>query len=227
MPDAFIEAKKLYKTGRYRQALLMLSKMDYGPDDVDVKYYTGLCFAKLSEWEEAVYFLETVVNSHKDTLRIYQSRMILSYIYTISERIKLAEYELNKLIEEGYESPQAYCSYSYIYYKTGNIDKSIDFLNKALELDSENATALNSLGYILAENGNDIDSAMKYCKRALKKSPDNPAYLDSFGWANFKRKQVDEARYFLKRAYELAPDNKLIAKHLRTVINEIENKKMM
>jgi len=223
MADRFFDAKQLYKLGKFRQALSEFLKVSDEPlDNPDLSYYLGLCYSKIEEWDDALLFLEQVVNSHDDILRIYQSRMILSYIYTITGRIKLAEFELNKLIEEGFESPQVYSNYSYIYYETGKVEKSIEYLYLALDLDPDNSNALNSIGYILADRGIDSDKAVEYCLKAVKSKPENPSYLDSLGWSFFKSGQNEEARHYLKRAFDLAVGNKTIAAHLRTVIDEIE-----
>lgn len=223
MTDRFFEAKQLYKLGKFRQALSEFLKVSDEPlENPDLSYYLGLCYSKVDEWDDALLYLEQVVNSHDDILRIYQSRMILSYIYTITGRIKLAEFELNKLIEEGFESPQVYSNYSYIYYESGKVEKSIEYLYLALDLDPDNSNALNSIGYILADRGIDADKAVEYCRRAVKAKPENPSYLDSLGWAFFKAGQNDEARHYLKRAFDFSSNNKTIAAHLRTVIDEVD-----
>ena len=223
MADRFLEGRQLYKQGKYRQAIAELLKVSDEPlDNPDLSYYLGLSYSKIEDWDEALLYLEQVVNSHDDILRIYQSRMILSYIYTITGRIKLAEFELNKLIDEGFESPQVFSNYSYIFFEAGKIEKSIEYLYKALDLDPDNSNALNSLGYILADKSIDVAKAVEYCRQAVKIKPENPAYLDSLGWAFFRSGQNDEARHYLKRAFDLAVNNKTIAAHLRTVIDEVE-----
>lgn len=223
MADRFLEGRQLYKLKKYRQALSEFLKVTDEPlDNPDLSYYLGLCYSKIEEWDDALLYLEQVVNSHDDILRIYQSRMILSYIYTITGRVKLAEFELNKLIDEGFESPQVYSNYSYIYFESGKVDKSVDFLYKALELDPDNSNALNSIGYILADKSIDVNKAIEFCKRAVKDKPENPSYLDSLGWAFFRAGRNDEARHYLSRAFDLSSGNKMIASHLRTVLDELE-----
>ena len=223
MADRFLEGRQLYKLGKYRQALSEFLRVSDEPlEDPDLSYYLGLCYSKIQEWDDALLYLEQVVNSHDNILRIYQSRMILSYIYTITGRIKLAEFELNKLIEEGFESPQVFSNFSYIYYEAGKTELSIEYLYKALDLDPDNANALNSLGYILSDRNIDPGRGIEFCKKAVKAKPENPAYLDSLGWAFFRSGQNDEARHYLKRAFELANGNKTISAHLRAVLDEIE-----
>lgn len=53
---------------------------------------------------------------------------------------------------------------------------------------------------------------------------DHPAYLDSLGWAYYKAGKLEEAKVYLRRAYSLASNNKIIARHLKVVIeSEKEN----
>ena len=223
MADRFLEGRQLYKLGKFRQALSEFLKVSDEPlDNADLSYYLGLCYSKIEEWDDALLYLEQVVNSHDNILRIYQSRMILSYIYTITGRVKLAEFELNKLIEEGFESPQVYSNYSYIYFESGKVEKSVEFLYKALDLDPDNSNALNSIGYILSDKSIDINKGLEFCKRAVKEKPENPSYLDSLGWAFFRARRNDEARHYLSRAFDLSNNNKTIAIHLRAVLDEIE-----
>ena len=94
---------------------------------------------------------------------------------------------------------------------------AIEQLEKALEVDSENPTALNSLGYIMADNGIRLQAALSYCKKAVAASPENPAYLDSLGWTYFKLGNVAEARRYLKSAHEKAPENEEITEHWNAV----------
>jgi Flp pilus assembly protein TadD len=51
-------------------------------------------------------------------------------------------------------------------------------------------------------------------QRALKEDPDNGAYLDSLGWAYFRRGNLDEAEKYLVAAVKQLPDNSEIQEHL-------------
>ena len=77
-----------------------------------------------------------------------------------------------------------------------------------------NAEALNYLGYLLAVRGEQLDEAIQLVQRALKEEPDNGAYLDSLGWAYFRRGNLDEAEKYLVAAVKQIPDNSEIQEHL-------------
>jgi len=212
---------RLYTSKRYENALKELLSLDENPaENPDISYYLGLCYTRLQEYESAILYLEQVVTTDSDILHKYQSRMILSYIYTVTGRYSLAGFELDSLLDEGYESPQVYSAYSYIAYCQNNVEESIRFLENAIALDQDNANALNSLGFILAQEGRDLDEALSYCKKAVTLAEANPSYIDSLGWVYFKIGRLEEAKTHLRKALKLASGEKEkeIAAHLKEVL---------
>ncbi|MGH9870632.1 MAG: tetratricopeptide repeat protein [Candidatus Polarisedimenticolia bacterium] len=88
------------------------------------------------------------------------------------------------------------------------------FLRTAIDLDPGNADALNHLGYMLADQGRRLNEAVDLVERALRKEPDNGAYLDSLGWAHYKKKEYRRSREILERARDAMPDEPEIHEHL-------------
>ena len=216
------EAIRLYKSKRYEQALRVLLALDIEPaEDAEASYYLGLCYTQLKQYDEALLYLEQVVTNHANLLHIYQSRMVLSLIYAMTKRHRLAKFELDQLMEQGYESTQVYAAYGYVLYMLKETKQSLAMLQKALSIDPDNPNALNSLGYIMAEEGLDPVTAVNYCREAVKQRPESYAYLDSLGWACFKAGKLQEARGHLRRAMELSAGDSVVAGHMRAVIDEI------
>jgi tetratricopeptide (TPR) repeat protein len=223
MKGSIDEAVRLYRSKRYDQALRHLLALDIDPaDSPEVSYYLGLCYTRLKQYDEALLYLEQVVTNHANLLHIYQSRMILSLIYAMTRRYRLAKFELDQLVEGGYESTQVFSAYGYVLYQLKQPEESLAMLQKALSLDPDNANALNSLGYIMAEEGLDTATAVNYCREAVKQKPESYAYLDSLGWACMKAGKLEEARGYLRRAMELSGGDNLVAQHMRAVLDEIE-----
>jgi tetratricopeptide (TPR) repeat protein len=76
---------------------------------------------------------------------------------------------------------------------------------------------MNYLGYMLADRGDRLDEAIRLVTRALQADPDNGAYLDSLGWAHFKKGDLPEAEKYLSEAAERLPRNGEIQEHLGDV----------
>lgn len=89
-------------------------------------------------------------------------------------------------------------------------------LRRLLELEPENATALNALGYSLTDRTDRHDEALELIRQALKLKPDDPAILDSMGWAHYNLGDYRLALEYLLRAYQSFPDPE-IASHLGQV----------
>ena len=218
MDTVLAEGVQLYREYRYEEALASFLKISSKDPEVnfDLAYYIGLCYASLLQYDDALVYLEQIITAGTDIARVYQCRLILAFIYTKTGRSRLAEFELSKLLDSGYESPQVHTSMAYLAYEQGNAEKSLDLYEKALALDPDNATALNGLGYILADTEKDLTRALILCKKALDAQPENPAYLDSLAWTYYKMGFDTEARSYIQRAEEKLPDNKTIDGHLQT-----------
>jgi tetratricopeptide (TPR) repeat protein len=218
------EGVRLYKLKRWELALQELlsvrSDRFTAEENIDLAYYLGLCYTKLERYDDALLYLEQVVTAGKDMLRVYQCRMTLAYIYVITKRFKMAEFELGRLSNNGFESAQLYTTLAYAAWSQRQFQKAVDYYEKALNMDQNNTTALNGLGYILADSDIDIPKGISLCRKAVDKKPQNPAYMDSLGWAYFKHGEVPEARVWLRRAFEMAPHQKEIKKHMKTVVGE-------
>ena len=219
------EGISLYTKGNYPGALTYFLSLpdDCGADPVELAYYLGLCYSKLKRYDDALLYLEQVVTASydKDNFsnqdRVLQCRYLLAVIYCLSGRKKLADFELNKLLDTGYKTASVYASLAYVAWEQGKTDLSLDYYEKALEDDSENPTALNGMGYVLACEGEDLTKALSCCKKALDILPESAACLDSLGWVYYKMGLYSEAKKFLKRAMKADSSNPIIVEHLQEV----------
>jgi tetratricopeptide (TPR) repeat protein len=105
-----------------------------------------------------------------------------------------------------------------VYEEADKIDEAEREFRRLIERDPLNAAALNYLGYMLADRGLRLPEAITLIERALKVEPDNPAYLDSLGWALFKSGKVDEAETPLRKAASVATTESVIQDHFGDVL---------
>lgn len=211
----------LYRDGHYADALLEFLEQPAGEtaNNLELAYFIGLCYARLERYEDALVYLEQVVTADSDLARVYQCRILLAVVYSLTGRTRLAAFELQKLLEAGYESAQVFCSLGFVAFENGETDEAVHWYERALELDEGNTTALNGLGFILADTGGDFTRSLTMCKKAVDSDPDNPAYLDSIGWVYHKLGFEKESRTFIKRALAKAPDNLIIKAHLDEIMS--------
>lgn len=206
----------LYKQRKYTDALTFFLGLpsDTCTDNIELAYYIGLCYAKLEHYDDALLYLEQVVTSGTQLDRVLQCRFLLAVIYTISGRRRLADFELNKLIETGYQTASVYAAGAYVAWEQNDTEKCLQYYEKSLEFDSENLTSLNGMGYVLACENRDLTKALSYCKKAVQAEPDSAACLDSLGWVYFKLGLIKEAKKYLEEAEKHDKENEIIQNHL-------------
>ncbi len=210
---------KLYKKKDYAKALAFFLSLptDISVDKIEVAYYLGLCYAKLEKYEDALMFLEQVVTSGTQLERILQCRFLLAVIYAISGRKRLADFELNKLLETGYMTDSVYAAIAFVAWEQKDTAKCFEYYEKSLEKNPDNISSLNGLGYVLACEDKDLTRALSLCKQAVKVAPKSAACLDSLGWVYYKLGLYNDAMQYLERAEKIDPTNREIAKHVKAV----------
>jgi len=218
MDSTLDEARRLVASGDYKGALQVLRGVETGEDNhFEIAYLYGLCHARLGNWDDALLYLEQVATGGLDSRRDEQCRIALAYVYSVTGRHKLAEYELRTLREKVGETPRVLSFLGYSAWAQGRIDESLSLYGRALELDPEFANALNGMGYILACEGKDGARALTYCRKAVDLKPDDPAYIDSLAWAYHKLGFDDEARNQIRKALALAPMAAEILEHAKAI----------
>ncbi len=184
-------------------------------DKMEIAYYLGLCYAKLHKYDEALVYLESVVTSGGKLERVLQCRFLLAVIYASSGRKRLADFELNKLLETGYMTASVYAVIAYVAWEQEDTEKCIAYYEKSLENDNNNVTSLNGMGYVLACEDKELTKALSLCKKAVEKAPDSAACLDSLGWVYYKLGLYNDALKYLEQAENLDTENEIIAEHIR------------
>ncbi|MEH6627176.1 MAG: tetratricopeptide repeat protein [Motiliproteus sp.] len=107
--------------------------------------------------------------------------------------------------------------------KLGNMTLMESDLRFLLKLEPDNATAMNALGYSLTDNTGRHSEALELIKKALALKPDDPAILDSMGWAYYHLGELQLSLQYLQQAFNNFPDPE-IAAHLGSVNWALGNK---
>lgn len=97
--------------------------------------------------------------------------------------------------------------------KFGFMDVLERDLKAVIDLQPENSEALNALGYTLTDQMGRHEEALGLIERALAIKPDEPAFIDSMGWVQFRLNNLEEAIIQLRRALDLFVNDE-VAAHL-------------
>jgi tetratricopeptide (TPR) repeat protein len=103
------------------------------------------------------------------------------------------------------------------YEENKQYDQAEAVFRKLIAAEPNFSGALNYLGYMLADRGKKLPEAVEFINRALAIEKDNPAYLDSLGWAYYRMGEFDKAKDPLEKAAAALPKASVIQEHLGDV----------
>ena len=73
---------------------------------------------------------------------------------------------------------------------------------RAIELDPYNMVVLNNYAYHLATHGGDLQKAEAMSAITIRQDPDNPVFLDTYGWILHLQGQDELAKFYLMKAMQ-------------------------
>lgn len=144
-------------------------------------------------------------------------RLLRAEVLRVAGRLEQAESECRALLGETSDpgaSRDVRCTLASVCSDRHDFAGAERELRQALAACPDDATANNDLGYLLADEGKNLEEAEVMIRKAIAaERPDgegasgsaNAAFVDSLGWVLFKRGRLAEARRELERAVAL-PD---------------------
>ena len=188
------------------------------PDDALLRMVLDSQLADMGQVDQAVADMRHMIKGSADDRDIY---VRLGIVYTRAKRWKDADEALDKA-EQASTKPD---DKNYVYFLRGDLyqrqklfDQAEVQFRKVIEstppTDPQAAATLNYLGYMNADRGVKLEESLNYIKEALTFEPNNPAYLDSLGWAYFKLGKYDLAEDSLTKAAAHMGSDPTVQEHL-------------
>ena len=78
--------------------------------------------------------------------------------------------------------------------------EDLNALEQALRLNPDYAPVLNNYAYFLALKARKLHKALRMSAKTVKLEPDNPTYLDTYGWVLYLLGKAEEAKPVFKHA---------------------------
>ncbi len=100
----------------------------------------------------------------------------------------------------------------------GEADESLELMDRVLTLNPKNSDAMNYLAYGLVDKGVDLERAQQLARQAVEIRPNDPFYLDTLGWIEFKMGSLAQAEETLSRAVSLAGEDMVVIDHYAQVL---------
>lgn len=98
-----------------------------------------------------------------------------------------------------------------------NYEKSDAAYEAVLSKDSDNYHVLNNYSYFLSLRKEKLTYAKELCKKVIDVYPDEPTYLDTYGWILFVMQDYEGAKIYLEKAMSKT-ENGAITEHYGDVL---------
>lgn len=176
-----------------------IKKLD--PDDLDAGFMRALLYSLQNSSDKAIKEYEEVlkkaVSSEPKNIYILKG---LAAVYYQQKEFEKAIQTYKLILEIDKNDYEALFLMGSILEDSGRRLEAIEKFKQTLVIKPDYADALNSLGYVYAEEGKNLERAKELIEKALSADPDNGAYIDSLGWVYFKMNLIDKAIEELEKA---------------------------
>ena len=159
------------------------------PMQVDALLHWGLVLEEQEKWEEAVEKLTQAVSLDETDTQV---------LFHLGAGLEQASRQTG--VEEYFA-------------------RAVAAFKQLLEFDPEDRYALNYLGYMYADKGIELETAIELLLKAVQLDPNNSAFFDSLGWAYFRQGDLDRAAHYLDRALECIIDEEYDAEEQAVIFD--------
>jgi len=200
------------QAGLTKEAVQTYTKaLDQQPNSRELKLRRIVALYDLKDYAQAAQFAADAQKQHPDDPRF--PRLQASALNAAGDRAKAIEI-LEGATRAFPRDTVSQLALADVYSKANRKVDAERTARQVLTLEPNNADAMNYLGFMLADRGEKLDEAIKLVSRALEIDPNNGAFLDSLGWAYFRKGNVAEAEKYLSAAADKLPQNADVQDHL-------------
>lgn len=188
--------------------------LDLMPRDLEAIMGLVRVWLAQSRYHDAEIFLAHQLEALGDPPELY---VALGIVYREAQQREEALRAFERAIAHKPDYAQAHFYLAAQLDQLGRRHEAMATLRHTLQLDPHHSDAMNYLGYLDAEEGQDLPEARSLIEQALALDPDNGAYLDSLGWVYYKMGKLEEAARTLERAAERLDTDPTVFEHLGEV----------
>jgi tetratricopeptide (TPR) repeat protein len=204
------------QAGLVKESVQTLTKaLENQPNSRELKLRRIVALYDIKDYAQAAEFAAEAQKQHPDDQRF--PRLQASALSALGDRARAIEV-LEAATRAFPRDTISQMALADVYSKANRKADAERMARQVLALEPKNANALNYLGYMLAERGEKLDEAIHLVMQALEIDPDNGAFLDSLGWAHFRKGNFAEAEKYISAAAEKMPENSDVQDHLGDVL---------
>lgn len=202
-------------------SLEYLSEIDNDFNDFESAIFLqAKIFTNLGRLNEAIATLNTHINN--DEKRLPAMFSFLSAVYQNGEDPEKAIEALEDGVTYYPEDAELHFELALSYEQEGLHEQAIKTMIEVIALEPNHAEALNFIGYVWADNNENLDSALIYIEKAHSLKPESGYIRDSLGWVYYKMGNLERAKSHLEAAATQKVDDPHIYHHLGDIYKDLK-----
>jgi len=174
------------------------------PDSAELWHVSGLAGIRVRDLEGATTAFQKAIELEPGRVESYNQ---LARIYASVGQLEMALKQYVSASEQNPENATIRHFLGVLYEMTGDPRKASEQYEMALQHDANLAETKNNLAYMMAEEGRDLDRALKLSQEAKAALPNSASAADTLGWVLYKRGVHSAAIGYLREAVSVAGSN--------------------
>ncbi|MFZ0389516.1 MAG: tetratricopeptide repeat protein [Calditrichia bacterium] len=199
----------------YNESLKVLEEaLRHMPKDADLLSMYGSTLNQAGQNQKALEPLEMAHQLNSEDLNTIVS---LAAVYDQLQMWGKSDSLYEAALRKFPENALLLNNYSYSLSDRGiEMDKARLMSEKALEIEPDNSAYLDTMGWILYQNGN-YEEARRYIQEALQGRENSAEVLEHMGDVYLKLNQPESARNYWQKALEIEPENAKLKQKLQSL----------
>ena len=207
----FLLAQALYQMEQPKAAIAKLDAIDTMGAWGQPQLLLRIDLTRKDNMTGAIALLQTAVDKSGDNALL---RKELGDLYRMSDQFEKARDAYLKALDLGLASGDLNRNLGISYEQLEQDRLAEARFKAALEKNPNDPYTLNYLGYWWADDGRNLEEAIKLIEQAVRLRPSSGYFVDSLGWVHYKLENYDLAVAFLEKATTLEPMDAVITGHL-------------
>jgi tetratricopeptide (TPR) repeat protein len=119
---------------------------------------------------------------------------------------------------------QMYTNLAEAHHHLAQYEQSDAYFDKSLDINPNDPTTLNNYAYYLSVRGDQLDKAANMSKRSMRIGGENPSFLDTYGWIQYRMGNYQAAEEYIGKALDKSGGSAEVLHHYGDVLYELGRK---
>ncbi|MBP5548150.1 MAG: tetratricopeptide repeat protein [Bacteroidales bacterium] len=211
--DILVRQRK-YKEAAHQFALSLTR------DSSKYEVWEALLISELSSYDDTA----RLARDARRASQLFPLHLLPYYIQAVVEHdnghyeraIELSKQCEQLGFDKGYLETETYVMLAECYNRLDD-SRCYEYYEKVLKATPNDVRIMNSYAYRLAQDKKDLEKAERMSRRTLEAEPDNPYYLDTYGWVLHQMGRDKEALPYIEKALRRDDSSDEVKEHLNVI----------